>query len=65
MTKKTKKQLISLALTFASTFLVTIGIGFESVTVDTIELSVIGAIFVSGVRAGLKALLFHFVQNEN
>ena len=65
MTKQTKKQIISLALTFASTFLVTIGVGFESVTVDTIELSVIGAIFVAGLRAGLKMIFLKFVSNEN
>lgn len=63
MTKETKKQITSLSLTFLATFLATLSVGFESVNPETLELSVLGALIVTAVRAGLKSLLLKLVGN--
>lgn len=63
MELKTKKQLTSLALTFLSTFLATIAVGFENVNAETIELSVVGAVLVTGLRAGLKSIFLYIASD--
>ena len=63
MKLETKKELISLLLTFVATFLTTLTVGFEHVTVENFNLSLVGSSLVTALRAGLKALFLKFVSN--
>lgn len=65
MKLETRKQLTSLALTFVSTFLAALVVGFENVNPETLELSVVGALIVTGARAGLKALFLKYIADGN
>lgn len=62
MKLETKKQITSLALTFLATFLATLAVGLENLSVESLEVSAFVSISVTALRAGLKVLFLKFIE---
>lgn len=60
--KKHEKEIKSIATTFVTTFLVTVGVFFQSVDADSINQSLIMAGLISAVRSAFKAVITMWVK---
>jgi len=57
-----KRYVISSAITFFATFLLTVSLAINQFSWETVSIGAIGGALMAGVRAGLKAVIEMFVS---
>lgn len=60
ISKTTKRHLVSASITFISAFLLSLSLSIQTLSMESITLSLIGSILITGVRAGIKGLVENF-----